>query len=204
MAKKKRILTIVDGAHVPGHIDINIHELGCDFFTGAIHKWLCGPKGSSFLYVKKSHQNWVKPIIYSWGKNGDDPGPSEFLQDFQWQGTRDMSSFLTIPKAIDFFLEYIQPNQAHCRKIILEAFSQFQSILGTNAISLGSDWIGQMVSHPLPKDTPTDLKEILWNKHKIEIPIFEWNGDFYIRSSFQVYNEKKDLDSLMSVLGSIF
>ena len=61
-----------------------------------------------------------------------------------------------------------------------------------------------MVSHPLPKDTPTDLKEILWNKHKIEIPIFEWNGDFYIRSSFQVYNEKKDLDSLMSVLGSIF
>ena len=61
-----------------------------------------------------------------------------------------------------------------------------------------------MVTHPHPKDTPTDLKEILWNKHKIEIPIFEWNGDFYIRSSFQVYNEKKDLDSLMSVLGSIF
>ena len=87
MAKEKGILTIVDGAHVPGHIDFNIHELGCDFFTGAIHKWLCGPKGSSFLYVKKSHQNWVKPIIYSWGKNGDDPGPSEFLQDFQWQGS---------------------------------------------------------------------------------------------------------------------
>ena len=204
MAKEKGILTIVDGAHVPGHIAINIHELGCDFFTGAIHKWLCGPKGSSFLYVKKSHQNWVKPIIYSWGKNGDDPGPSEFLQDFQWQGTRDMSSFLTIPKAIDFFLEYIQPNQVHCRKIILEASSRFKSILGTNAISPGSDWIGQMVSHPLPKDTPSDIKEIFWNEHKIEIPIFEWNGDYYIRSSFQVYNEKKDLDSLMSVLGSIF
>ena len=61
-----------------------------------------------------------------------------------------------------------------------------------------------MVSHPLPKDTPFDIKEILWNEHKIEIPIFEWNGDYYIRSSFQVYNEKKDLDSLMSVLRSIF
>ena len=86
------------------HIDINIHELGCDFFTGAIHKWLCGPKGSSFLFVKKSHQDWIKPIIYSWGKDGDDPGPTEFLQDFQWQGTRDMSSFLTIPKTIEFFI----------------------------------------------------------------------------------------------------
>ena len=48
-----------------------------------------------------------------------------------------------------------------------------------------------MVSHPLPENTPSDIKEILWNEHKIEIPIFEWNGDYYIRSSFQVYNEKR-------------
>ena len=204
LAKSKGILTIIDGAHVPGHIDLNIHSLGCDFFTGAIHKWLCGPKGSSFLFVKKSHQDWVKPIIHSWGKDGNDPGPTEFLQDFQWQGTRDMSSFLTIPKAIDFFLEYIQPNQGHCRKIILEAFSQFKSILGTNAISSGSDWIGQMVSHPLPVNAPLEIKDILMDNYKVEIPIFEWNGNRYIRSSFQVYNEKKDIDSLMSALDSIF
>ena len=114
-----------------------------------------------------------------------------------------MSSFLTIPKAIDFFLEYIQPNQAHCRKIILEAFSRFKSILGTNAISPGSDWIGQMVSHPLPKDTPSDIKEILWNEHKIEIPIFEWNKKKFIRLSIHVYNDQKDIDSLMNALRSI-
>ena len=204
LAKSKGILTIIDGAHVPGHIDLNIHSLGCDFFTGAIHKWLCGPKGSSFLFVKKSHQDWVKPIIHSWGKDGNDPGPTEFLQDFQWQGTRDMSSFLTIPKAIDFFLEYIKPNQGHCRKIILEAFSRFKSILGTNAISSGSDWIGQMVSHPLPVNAPLEIKDILMDNYKVEIPIFEWNGNRYIRSSFQVYNEKKDIDSLMSALDSIF
>ena len=64
------------------------------------------------------------------------------------------------------------------------------------------DWANGI--SPPPKDTPSNIKEILWNEHKIEIPIFEWNGDYYIRSSFQVYNEKKDLDSLMSVLGSIF
>lgn len=204
MARDRGILTIIDGAHVPGHIDINIHELGCDFFTGAIHKWLCGPKGSSFLYVKKSHQNWVKPIIYSWGKDGDDPGPTEFLQDFQWQGTRDMSSFLTVPKAIEFFLKHIKPNQNYCRKMILEAHSNFKSILNTDPISSGDDWIGQMVSHPLPINTPSSIKDIIWEGYRIEIPIFEWNGIRYIRCSFQVYNEKKDVDSLMSVLESIF
>ena len=102
-AKERKIITIVDGAHVPGHIDLHLHTLDCDFYTGAIHKWMCGPKGVSFLFVKKEHQKWIKPVIYSWGKDGDDPEPSEFLQDFQWQGTRDMSAFLTIPKVINFF-----------------------------------------------------------------------------------------------------
>ena len=204
LAKNKGILTIIDGAHVPGHIDLNIHSLGCDFFTGAIHKWLCGPKGSSFLFVKKSHQDWVKPIIYSWGKDGNDPGPTEFLQDFQWQGTRDMSSFLTIPKAMDFFGRHIQPNQEYCRKMTLEVFSNFISMLGTEPLTKGGQWIGQMVSHPLPMNAPLEIKDILMEKYKVEIPIFEWNGNRYIRSSFQVYNEKKDIDSLMSALDSIF
>ena len=204
LAKSKGILTIIDGAHVPGHIDLNIHSLGCDFFTGAIHKWLCGPKGSSFLFVKKSHQDWVKPIIYSWGKDGNDPGPTEFLQDFQWQGTRDMSSFLTIPKAMDFFGRHIQPNQEYCRKMTLEVFSNFISMLGTEPLTKGGQWIGQMVSHPLPVNAPLEIKDILMEKYKVEIPIFEWNGNRYIRSSFQVYNEKKDIDSLMSALDSIF
>jgi len=197
-------LTIIDGAHVPGHIDLNIHSLGCDFFTGAIHKWLCGPKGSSFLFVKKSHQDWVKPIIHSWGKDGNDPGPTEFLQDFQWQGTRDMSSFLTIPKAMDFFRRHIQTNQEYCRKMTLEVFSNFISILGTEPLTTGGQWIGQMVSHPLPVNAPLEIKDILMEKYKVEIPIFEWNGNRYIRSSFQIYNEKKDIDSLMSALDSIF
>ena len=202
-AKERGILTIVDGAHVPGHIDLNIHELRCDFYTGAIHKWLCGPKGSSFLYVKESHHDWVKPIIYSWGKDGDDPGPSEFLQDFQWQGTRDMSSFLTIPSSIEFYINDIRPLQMRCRQIIIDSLSSFESVLGTRPITVGGDWTGQMVSHPLPANAPGDLKDILWNEYGIEIPIFEWGGASYIRSSFQVYNEEKDMDSLMNALESI-
>ena len=203
MAKQKKIMTIIDGAHVPAHISLNIHKINCDFYAGALHKWLCAPKGASFLYVKKEHQARVKPLIYSWGKEGDDPGPSEFLQDFQWQGTRDMAAFLSIPSAIDFYHDYLEKNLKLCRKNIKYAFKNLELILKTEPISNGGDWIAQMVSHPLPKSAPLDLKEILYNQHKIEIPIFKWGNRMFIRISMQIYNEKKEIDLLLSALSGI-
>ena len=202
-AKQKGIMTIIDGAHVPAHISLNIHKINCDFYAGALHKWLCGPKGTSFLYVKKEHQTWVKPLIYSWGKEGDDPGPSEFLQDFQWQGTRDMAAFLSIPSAIEFYHGHLEKNLKLCRKNIKYAFKNLELTLKTEPISNGGDWIAQMVSHPLPKSAPPDLKEILYNQHKIEIPIFKWGNRMYIRISMQIYNEKKEVDLLLSALSGI-
>jgi isopenicillin-N epimerase len=165
---------------------------------------LCGPKGASFLYVKKKHQHWVKPLIYSWGKEGDDPGPSEFLQDFQWQGTRDMAAFLSIPSAIEFYYSYLEKNLKLCRENIKYAFKNLGLTLKTEPISNGGDWIGQMVSHPLPESTPLDLKEILYHHYKIEIPIFKWGDRMFIRVSMQIYNEKKEVDLLLSALSSIF
>ena len=202
-AKEKKIITIVDGAHVPGHIDLSIQNLGCDFYTGALHKWMCAPKGASFLFVKKEHQKWIKPVIYSWGKDGDDPEYSEFLQDFQWQGTRDMSAFLTIPKVINFFKNDIESFQEHSKKLILNSGEQFQRVLRTDPISRGDDFLGQMISFPLPKNTNNKIKDILWKNHKIEIPIFEWNKKFFIRLSIHIYNDQKDIDSLMNALQSI-
>ena len=203
MAREKGILTIIDGAHVPAHIPLNIHELGCDFYTGACHKWLCGPKGSSFLFVKKDHQDWVKPVVVSWGPDGDDPTPSAFLQDFQWQGTRDMSAFLTMPTAIDFYKKEIRPYQAACQKIIQDAYSELQSTFNSLPISPGGSWLGQMVAHPLPSQKKPDLKEKLWKDHQIEIPIFEWEGQEFIRISIQVYNSKNDVNLLMSALHAL-
>ena len=203
LAKEKGIMTIIDGAHVPAHIPLNIHKINCDFYTGALHKWLCGPKGASFLYVKKKHQHWVKPLIYSWGKEGDDPGPSEFLQDFQWQGTRDMAAFLSIPSAIEFYYSYLEKNLKLCRENIKYAFKNLGLTLNTEPISNGGDWIGQMVSHPLPESAPLDLKEILYHHYKIEIPIFKWGDRLFIRVSMQIYNEKKEVDLLLSALSDI-
>ena len=203
LAKEQNILTIIDGAHVPAHIPLNIHELGCDFYTGACHKWLCAPKGSSFLFVKKEHQDWVKPVVVSWGKDGDDPSPSEFIQNFQWQGTRDMSAFLTIPTAINFYIKEIRPYQESCKKIIQDTYSEFPSVLNTEPISAGREWLAQLVAHPLPKNIPSNLKKRLWEEYQIEIPVFEWNGQAYVRVSIQVYNTQKDVDLLMSALRSL-
>ena len=203
LAKEQNILTIIDGAHVPAHIPLNIHELGCDFYTGACHKWLCAPKGSSFLFVKKDHQDWVKPVVVSWGKDGDDPTPSEFIQNFQWQGTRDMSAFLTIPTAINFYIKEIRPYQESCKKIIQDTCSEFPSVLNTEPISAGKEWLAQLVAHPLPKNIPSNLKKRLWEEYQIEIPVFEWNGQKFVRVSIQVYNTQKDVDLLMSALRSL-
>ena len=202
-AKQEKIITIIDGAHAPGHIDLNIHKLGCDFYTGALHKWMCGPKGTSFLYVKKEHQNWIKPVVYSWGKNGDDPESSEFLQNFQWQGTRDMSAFLTVPKIIEYFFSKIERSRSKSKKIIQGSIQQFQSVLRTEPISNGNEFLGQMISYPIPKNIDKDLKKILWKKYRIEIPVFEWNNKKFIRLSIHLYNDQKDIDSLMNALRTI-
>ena len=78
-AKKNNILSIIDGAHVPGHIPLNIRKLDADIYTGACHKWMCTPKGVSFLYVRKELQEDVHPLVVSWGWESESPGLSKFL-----------------------------------------------------------------------------------------------------------------------------
>ena len=204
-ATKKGIVTIVDGAHVPGHIDLNISNLECDFYTGTCHKWLCAPKGSSFLYVRKSFQANIKPQVVSWGEEGDDPGPSQFQMDFQWQGTKDMSSFLSIPSAIHFIeSNNWRENHKISKELILEVSEDLKSLFGTDPLFKSEDWVGQMVSHPLPSNTPENLKEMLWEKFLIEVPVFEWKKQKYIRVSAHFYNDRNDMNTLINALKMIF
>ena len=204
-ARKKGIITIVDGAHVPGHINLNISNLDCDFYTGTCHKWLCAPKGSSFLYVKKSFQDSLKPQVMSWGEEGDDPGPSQFQMDFQWQGTKDMSSFLSIPSAIHFIeSNNWEENHKLSKELILEVSDDLKNLFGTDPLFKSEDWVGQMVSHPLPLTAPENLKEVLWKKFLIEVPIFEWKKQKYIRVSAHFYNGKNDMKTLINALKIIF
>jgi len=105
IARAKGLLTIVDGAHVPGHIALDITVLDADVYTGACHKWMCTPKGSSFLYVRNSLQKMFDPLVISWGYESAVPSNSQFIDYHQMQGTRDLSTFLSVPKAIEFLNE---------------------------------------------------------------------------------------------------
>ena len=200
-AKKKGIITIVDGAHVPGHVDLNLKNIDCDYYAGACHKWLCAPKGTSFLYVRKEHQNNISPQTISWGEQGEDPGPTQFLMDFQWQGTRDMSAFLSIPSAINFVKKNKwRENHIDSKKIIIETSQLLTGLLNTEPLFIGYDWVGQMVSHRLPKDSPETLKNNLWKDFSIEVPIFEWQNQDFIRVSVHYYNDRSDIKRLISAL----
>src|SRR5919199_5039851 len=91
--------TLVDGAHAPGMVPLNLHKIGATYYTGNCHKWLCAPKGAGFLYVRRSRQPAIRPLLFSWGYEGDDP---TFLARHEKQGTRDPSAYLTVPDAIEW------------------------------------------------------------------------------------------------------
>lgn len=204
-AKELGLLTIVDGAHVPGHIPLNIRELNPDIYTGACHKWLLTPKGSSFLYCKKDIQNDFDPLIISWGYEAEIPGKSKFLDYHQLQGTRDYSAFLTMPSAIEFREKYNWDEVAQsCRKMIQTNYQDLCSIFETEPVCpISEEFLGQMCSIPIPTDDALKLKNILYNQYKIEIPVFTLNGQVYTRLSTQAYVTQSNVDHLKNVLNDI-
>ncbi len=131
IAKEKGIMTFVDGAHAPGQIPLDLQNAPFDFYTGACHKWMMTPKGSSFLYVKKEQQHRVDPLIVSWGYNALFPSSSTFLDYHQMNGTRDYSAFLTIPAAIQFMKQHNWEQVAtECRQLVQDNAAAFCKLLG--------------------------------------------------------------------------
>jgi len=201
-AKKLGLITIVDGAHVPGHLPLNLKEIEADFYTGTLHKWLLSPKGCSFLHVNKKYQNFIEPLIISWGYEDTKPSKSKFLEENETQGTREISAFLTAPAIMKFFEENNMPErQASCRKKIMEEYPVFCDLVGTKPLcTLSSEFLGQMCSIPISPKNPLQLKEILYNDYKIEIPVMERGSDIYLRISYQVYNSPDNLEYLKQTL----
>jgi len=205
IAKEKGLLTIVDGAHVPGHIPLNLAELEADVYTGACHKWMCTPKGCSFLYVKRECQQLFDPLIISWGYESAYPSHSHFLDYHQTQGTRDFSAFLTVPKAIQFLRENNwQKVAADCRRLAHSNYGRFCKLLGSQPLSPVTDeFLGQMCSIPLVTSQPEKLQRLLFEKYKIEIPVMKQENAVFIRYSIQVFNSQQDLDHLYDALSEI-
>jgi isopenicillin-N epimerase len=202
IANERGILIYVDGAHAPGQLDIDLTTLGADIYTGACHKWMLTPKGSSFLFVKNSLQHLFDPLIISWGFKSPKPSHSIFLDNHQLQGTRDYSAFLTIPTAIDFMEQFHWKEvSAACKKLSQTNAQKFCDLMGTKSISpINDDFIGQLFSIPIDANIAGTLHDELYQKFQVQIPVSNHEGNFYLRYSIQGFNCQADLDKLYSAL----
>lgn len=201
-AKKRNLITIIDGAHVPAHIPLDIKSLDPDVYVGACHKWMMSPKGASFMYVKKEQQFWVDPRLISWGYKSEIPSQSTFIDYHQTNGTRDYSAFLTVPKAIDFMEQNRWKEVAKtCREKTIKNAARFCNLMNSEPICpLNETFLGQMYSIPIDTKEPMALHQFLYDNYNIEIPVPVENGKSFLRYSIQAFNTDEDLDRLEDAL----
>ena len=201
-AKKMGIMTFVDGAHAPAQVPLSLRSLGVDIYTGACHKWMMTPKGSSFLYVRKEHQGLFDPLVISWGYKAEKPSHSLFLDYHQQQGTRDFSAFCSIPAAISFMKENNWDEvSSQCRQVVLKNALRFCNLLGTEPLlPLDDFFVRQLFSIPIRTQDPELLKGRLYDEHRIQIPVMRHGDRVFIRYSIQAFNQPEDLDRLEEAL----
>jgi len=202
-ARTAGILTIVDGAHAPGQIQLDLNVIGADLYAGACHKWLCAPKGAGFLFARRSIQSRLAPLVVSWGYESEKPGPSQFIDYHEWQGTRDLSAFLSVPAAIEFqALHDWRAVRRRCHALASQTRARINTLTDLPAICPDSpEWYGQMFVALLPAGVATEgLKARLYEEYHIEVPLHRWNNQPLIRVSFQVYNDTADTDALLMAL----
>jgi isopenicillin-N epimerase len=207
LAREAGIITIIDGAHAPGQIPLALDSLGADFYAGNLHKWLCAPKGSGFLYARPDMQSLLKPLVVSWGYESETSSDSAFIDYHEWWGTRDIAAFLSVPAAIEFQEKHNWDKvRVECHELACDAQNRICTLTGLIPLYSNSDlWFCQMVSVPLPAATDINvLKERLYNQYRIEVPLIGWNGYKLMRVSIQGYNTSDDVDTLIQALQEIY
>ncbi len=210
----------IDGPHAPMHVDLNVEEIGCDFYTSSCHKWLCGPLGSGFLYAVPHSHKFIRPAIKSWGRLL--PAlPERWDEEFTWMGTKDPSVFLTLPDAIEFMQGVgVSEFRGRSRSLANYAEKKLAAQFGTTPIGKRENgWYGSMAHVPLPAagvvlasdmaegDMPdsaaghySTLQLRLWEVFGIEIPIIDFAGRWFVRVSCHLYNSAAQIDYLSDAL----
>lgn len=208
--------TLVDGAHAPGMVDLDLETLGAAFFTGAGHKWLCSPKGASFLYVRRDLQERIRPLVIGHGANALLNGRTRFEAEFAWTGTNDPTAYLSLAESIRYvgsllpggWTEIRATNRERCvagRRVLCERLGLDPPCPESMVGSIASIVLpGQGIENPDPTVFGDPLQAGLLQRHGIEVPVFPW-GDppqRLLRISAQLYNEAEDYKRLADALTS--
>jgi isopenicillin-N epimerase len=204
-ARAAGILTLIDGAHAPGQIPLDLEELGADFYGGNLHKWLCAPKGSGFLFARPEAQRRLKPLVVSWGYEPEASTGSTFVDYYQWWGTRDIAAFLTVPAAIEFQEAHHWASvRAACHELLGSVLARIQGITGLPSFYPDDSWYVQMATAELPPSVDIlQLKSRLYDGYRVEVPLIDWNGHKLVRVSIQGYNTAEDADRLLDALAHL-
>jgi isopenicillin-N epimerase len=203
-ARESGITTIIDGAHAPGQIPLDMVSIGADFYFGNTHKWMCSPKGSAFLYAQRDVQKLIEPLVigWGWGENRSLSYGSDYLDYLQWLGTNDISAYLSVPAAIDFQAKHNWPDVSEqCHLLLAEALKRAGELTGRASPYPDDSFYHQMAVAPLPH--LSDLKAFkarLYEQYRVEIPCIQWQDQQFIRISLQGYNSREDIDVLLNAL----
>jgi isopenicillin-N epimerase len=210
-ARRRGILTVVDGAHAPAMVPIRLDELGCDFYGANCHKWLLAPIGSGFLYFAPGKDELIAPMQVSWGwhhdrtrlDERDEFGSTPRLRALEFEGTRDLCPWLAVPSAIDFQAEIgwerIRGRMAELVKHVRRGFADLKGL--SPATPEHTDLHGSMTAFRLPPDTDAArLRRRLWQDHRIEAPVIERPEGLLIRASTHFYNTEEEIDRLVTAM----
>ena len=192
-AREADVLSVVDGAHGPGQLPLDLERLGADFYAGNCHKWLCAPKGAGFLYGRPERQGLVEPLVTGWGY-----GTSPFALAHDWESTRDPAAYLAVPAAIAFVREHARTEE--CRQLLrrgstLLADAGFEPLAPVQPL--------QMAAFRLPECDPKAVQRRLFEEFRIEVPVRTWNGGQLLRVSIAPYNELSDVAALAAALARV-
>ncbi len=206
--------TLVDGAHAPGMVPLAIDALGAAYYTGNCHKWMCTPKGSAFLYVRRDRQDLVHPLVISHGRNARRQDRSRFRLEFDFTGTQDPTAWLVIPEAIRFMGSLLPGGWTELRErnhaLALRGRSLLCQALGIEAPAPES-MIGSLAAVPLPPaGAATDMAPLsidpimatLFDRYRIEVVASVWpaSPERILRVSAQIYNEESQYERLAGAL----
>lgn len=201
--KERNIPVLVDGAHAPGMLDVKVERYGADFYTGNCHKWMFAPKGCAFLWVAPQYQSQIHAHITSHNyKQG-------FHPEFDWIGTRDVTSWLAIIAAIGFIDEFGKKNiRDYNNSLVLEARKMIAAKWSVE-LPAPESMIGSLSTIPLPGNIKAanpithTLHDTLRDKYRCELPVIVFNDSVFIRISGQIYNERSDYEALAYAVRSI-
>ncbi len=203
-ARERGILTVIDGAHAPGQIDLDLGSLGADVYTANCHKWMCTPKGSAFLWVNPELHDNFGPLVVSWGAMMGETGDGVFVDDHEYLGTRDPSPFLTVGDAISWMQDIgwseLRERSRRLRDECMRLLTEDNGLVAT------SDWQGnelQMGAVLLPEDVSVEkLKQTLYDDFSIEVVVLSWLDRPILRFSVHAHTTSEDLEALSKALAA--